>query len=139
MLITGPLGLNWKARKKGIFPQIENSDIRSAMPPTKDRIDLWVNSNIHVKGQPNWIFIKVHTHGTQERDMDTLLGQPFEEMCRYLDQEYNDGTDYALHYVSAREMYNIAKAAEANRTGNPNDFRDFIVPAPSYHKRTSST
>lgn len=139
MLITGPLGLNWKARKKGIFPQIENSDIRSAMPPTKDRIDLWVNSNIHVKGQPNWIFIKVHTHGTQERDMDTLLGQPFEEMCQYLDQEYNDGTDYALHYVSAREMYNIAKAAEANKTGNPNDFRDFIVPAPSYHKRTSST
>ena len=132
MLITGPLGLNLKVRKKGIFPQIENSDIRGSMPPTKNRIDLWVNSNIHVKGQPNWLFIKIHTHGTQEPDMDTLLGAPFEEMCQYLDEKYNDGENYALHYVSAREMYNIAKAAESGKTGTPNDYRDFIIPAPSY-------
>lgn len=138
MLITGPLGLNWKARKKGIFPQIENSDIRGNMPPTKDRIDLWVNSNIHVSGQPNWIFIKVHTHGTQEKDMDTLLGKPFEEMCQYLEQKYNDGSNYALHYVSAREMYNIAKAAEAKKTGNPNQYRNYIVPSPTYHKRENN-
>lgn len=132
MLITGPLGLNWKARKKGIFPQIENSDVRKSMPPTPERIDLWVESNIHVKGRPEWIFIKVHTHGTQEEDMDTLLGAPFANMCRYLQTKYNDGENYVLHYVSAREMYNVVKAAEAGESGDPNQFRDYVIAKPNY-------
>jgi len=132
LLITGPIGLNWKHRKKGIFPQIENSDIRGSMPPTKDRVDLWVKSAISVKNKPDWLFIKIHTHGTQEQDMDTLLGKPFEEMNEYLLDKYNDGSNYVMHFVSAREMYNIVKAAESGKTGNPNEFRDFIVPKPQY-------
>jgi hypothetical protein len=132
MLITGPIGLNWSVRKKGIFPQIENSDIRTSMPPTPERIDLWVKSNIHVKGRPEWIFVKVHTHGTQEEDMNTLLGTPFANMCQHLQSKYNDGENYVLHYVSAREMYNIVKAAEAGEKGNPNRFRDYLIAKPSY-------
>jgi hypothetical protein len=132
MLITGPVGLNWKQCKKGIIPQIENSDIRSSMPPTNDRVDLWVDTAISVKGKPDWLFVKIHTHGTQEQDMDTLLGKPFEDMCQYLEDKYNDGKEYSLHYVAAREMYNIVKAAEAGKEGNPNAYRDFHVAAPSY-------
>jgi hypothetical protein len=132
MLITGPLGLNWKKRKKGIFPQIENSDVRASMPPSNDRVDLWVDTAISVKGKPEWLFIKIHTHGTQEQDMNTLLGEPFHNMCQYLEDKYNDGENYSLHYVSAREMYNIVKAAEAGEQGNPNSYRNFHVAAPSY-------
>ena len=66
--------------------------------------------------------------------MDTLLGDPIKEMHRHLTTQYNDGRDYALHYVSAREMYNIIKAAEAGEEGNPNDFRDYLLPAPSFKK-----
>lgn len=134
MLITGPIGLNWKHRKKGIFPQIENSDIRGSMPPTRDRVDLWVDTAITIKNKPDWLFIKIHTHGTQEQDMDTLLGQPFEDMCQYLDEKYNDDKNYKLHYVSAREMYNIVKAAEAGEQENPNKYRDYKVSAPLYKK-----
>ena len=115
-----------------MFPQIENSDIRTSMPPTPERVDLWVQSDIHVQGRPEWIFVKVHTHGTQEEDMDTLLGAPFAAMCQHLQNKYNDGENYVLHYVSAREMYNIAKAAEAGESGNPNDFRDYIIAKPAY-------
>ena len=132
MLITGPLGLNWKHRKKGIFPQIENSDIRQSMPPTNDRVDLWVDTAISVKDKPDWLFIKIHTHGTQEQDMDTLLGKPFIEMNQYLLDKYNDGENYVLHFVSAREQYNIVKAAEAGEQGNPNQYRDYIIPQPIY-------
>ena len=134
LLIQGILGLNWKVRKKGIFPQIENSDVRKTFPPTPNRVDLWVKEGIHVEGKPDWIFIKVHTHGAQDGDMDTLLGDPIKEMHRHLTTQYNDGRDYALHYVSAREMYNIIKAAEAGEEGNPNDFRDYLLPAPSFKK-----
>lgn len=132
MLITGPVGLNWKQCKKGFIPQIENSDIRTSMPPTNDRVDLWVDTAITVEGKPDWLFIKIHTHGTQEQDMDTLLGKPFHDMCQYLEDKYNDGKDHVLHYVSAREMYNIVKAAEAGEQGNPNLYRDFEVAAPAY-------
>jgi len=41
---------------------------------------------------------------------------------------YNDGRKYCLHYVTAREAYNIAKAAEAGMDGNPDRFRDFLIP-----------
>lgn len=132
VIIQGPLCLNWQNRKLGIMPRIENSDIRSNSPPTKQRVDLWVNCGIQVKGQPQWRFIKIHTHGTQETDMDTLLGKPTDEMFDYLETKYNDGEKYILHYVSAREMYNIVKAAEAGEKGDPNQYRDFEITKPPY-------
>lgn len=132
MIIQGPLGLNLKNRKKGIFPQIENGDIRGNFAPTNDRVDLWVNAGVQVKDKPEWTFVKVHTHGTQEDDMDCLLGKPFDEMCTYLEAKYNDGENYILHYVSPREMYNIIKAAEAGKEGGPNEYRDFVLPKPKY-------
>jgi hypothetical protein len=127
MIIQGPLALNWKDRKYGLLPRIEAGDIRSALPPTESRVDLWVDANVHVKGRPEWVFVKVHTHGTQERDMDTLLGAPMDRMFSYLESRYNDGENYILHYVNARESYNIVKAAEAGLEGSPNVFRDYIL------------
>ncbi|MFT6770581.1 MAG: hypothetical protein ACJARU_000781, partial [Congregibacter sp.] len=43
-----------------------------------------------------------------------------------------------LHYVSSREMYNIAKAAEAGNSGNPNDYRDFVLPKPHFRPASST-
>jgi hypothetical protein len=53
-------------------------------------------------------------------------------MHSYLETKYNDGENYILHYVSAREMYNIAKAAETGNDGNPNEYRDFILAKPTF-------
>lgn len=130
LIMQGPLALNWKNRRWGILPRIENADVRASYPPTDDRVDLWVRQHIHVKGQPNWIFIKVHTHGTQDRDIPALLGEPVEAMFRRLETVYNDGRDYALHYVNSREMFNIAKAAEAGLEGDPHQYRDYVLPKP---------
>jgi hypothetical protein len=78
------------------------------------------------------VFVKVHTHGTQERDMDTLLGAAADAMHEHLERTYNDGTRHVLHYVTAREMYNIIKAAEAGKQGDPNAWRDFELPPPPH-------
>ncbi len=131
MIIQGPLMLNWQSRKWGLIPRIENGDIRDNQLPSGDRVDNWVKSHIHVKGRPEWIFIKVHSHGTQESNLDILLGAPINNLFNYLEDNYNDGKNYCLHYVNAREMYNIAKAAEAAHDGNPNAYRDFILPPPA--------
>lgn len=132
MIVQGPLGLDWSQRKWGVLPRIENADVRAAQPPTPKRADAWIRQHIHVRGRPEWVFVKLHTHGAQETDMDTLLGEPVDRMFTDLEQRYNDGVKYALHYVSAREMYNIIKAAEAGCTGSPAGYRDFIVPRPAY-------
>ena len=66
--------------------------------------------------------------------MATLLEQPIKEMHSHLNQKYNDGENYKLHYVSSREMYNIIKAAEGCKKGNPNDYRDFILPKPAFKR-----
>ena len=132
MILQGVLGVNFKWRTAKGLPHVENSDIRHVAPPLKERIDHWVKSHIHVKGKPEWIFIKIHTHGAQEADMETLLGKPRHDMHDYLESRYNDGENYVLHYTSAREMYNIVKAAEAGETGNPNEFRDYILPKPTF-------
>lgn len=132
MIIQGPLGLMSRSRKFGVFPRIENGDVRTSSPPRPDRIDDWVNTGIHVAGRPEWVFVKVHTHGTQERDMPTLLGKPMSEAFSYLESRYNDGADWKLHYVSAREMYNIVKAAEQGLQGDPGLYRDLLVPRPTY-------
>jgi hypothetical protein len=130
MIVQGPLGLNWKERRLGIMPRIENADVRRGCPPTPARVDAWVRAGIHVEGRPEWVVVKVHTHGTQETDMDTLLGDAADAMHTYLETRYNDGRDYVLHYVTSREVYNIIKAAESGRSGNPHDYRDFVLPPP---------
>jgi len=135
MIIQGPLGFMWHNRKFGIIPRIENADVRTSSPPTRERVDAWVDMGIHVEGKPEWIFVKIHTHGTQERDMDTLLGKPMRDAFEYLGRRYNDGQEWKLHYVSARETYNIIKAAEAGLGGDPGSYRDHVIARPQYVQR----
>jgi hypothetical protein len=131
LIVQGPLALNWRRRKWGLVPHVENANVSAVNPPTEDRVDLWVRQHVHVHGRPEWVFVKVHTHGAQERGMPTLLGDPMERMFSYLETAYNDGEHYVLHYVTAREVFNIIKAAEAGRTGDPGRYRDFLLPRPA--------
>ncbi len=132
MLIQGPLGLQWSNRKFGLMPRIENGDVRASSPPSAERMASWVDAGVHVRGRPEWVFVKIHTHGAQDGDFDTLLGEPMHRAFSELESRYNDGKRWKLHYVSAREMYNIAKAAEAGMDGDPGAYRDHVVARPSY-------
>ncbi len=124
MMIQGPLTLNWKSRAYGILPRIENGEIAGTNPPSPARVDLWIRQAIHVKGRPNWIVVKVHTHGTQGDNLRSLLGGQLDRLYADLESRYNDGSRYRLHYVTARALYNIIKAAEAGLPGDPSRYRD---------------
>jgi len=132
MIIQGPLGLNWRSRRFGLVPRIENADLRTSSPPSASRVDAWVDTGVHVQGRPEWVFVKVHTHGAPERDVEVLLGDAMAKMFAHLETRYNDGRDWKLHYVSAREMYNIVKAAESGCDGDPGRYRDHVIPRPRY-------
>jgi hypothetical protein len=58
---------------------------------------------------------------------NAVLGDDMDKTLTYLEKNYNDGKKYRLHYVTAREAYNIVKAAEAGLTGNPEKYRDYLV------------
>jgi hypothetical protein len=75
------------------------------------------------------VFVKVHTHGAPEAQAESLLGAGGEALHRAL-QRYNDGRAWRLHYLTAREMYNVAAAAIDGREGDPNGFRDYLLPPP---------
>jgi hypothetical protein len=61
-----------------------------------------------------------------------MLGAPMKAFHRDVLAEFNDGRRYRLHYVTAREMYNIAKAAESGKSGNAGGYRDFSVSPPPF-------
>lgn len=137
MIVQGPLALSWKKRKYGIFPTIENAQIHINSPGTPDRIDRWVEQNIHIKGKTNWIFVKVSCHGAEDKNYGVLLGEKADRMYEYFEKKYRDRNGYVLHYVTARELYNIVKAAEAGMEGNPNNFRNFLIPPYTYSTSTN--
>jgi hypothetical protein len=127
LMIQGPLAL---ARRPGRFGvRIESSAVTAKDPATPARVETWVSQGIHVADQPDWIFVKVHTHGAPDAQGTSLLGPDGAAMHRAL-ATYNDGERFVLHYVSAREMFNIALAGMRGHLGDPNEFRDFFLPPP---------
>jgi len=133
MIMQGPLAINYKDWRHKWHPTIEDGDInKNHTQGSKSRIDCWIRQNIHVKNNPNWVFVKVFCHGAQ--DYKSLTSEAMLDMYKYLESKYNDGEKYRLHYVTARESYNIIKAAEEGKEGNPNEYRDYLIPHPSKRK-----
>jgi len=133
LLIQGPLALNWQRKKFGVFPRIENGDLTAANPPTRERLELWLDCHIAVENRPNWLFVKLHTHGARPENTRMLLGEPMRSFHRSLAKMAGDDESLRFHYVSAREMANLVHAAEAGHSGDPGQFRDFR------YRRLSST
>lgn len=129
LVMEGPLALTLRGPTKP-WPRIENGNLTLHDPPTPRRVKSWVEQNIHVEGRPEWVFVKVHTHGAQEPQAECLLGPLGHRLHETLRAHYNDGQRWKLHYVTAREMYNIAVAAMHGHGGDPNDHRDFRLAPP---------
>ncbi|MCC6124177.1 MAG: hypothetical protein IT426_04400 [Pirellulales bacterium] len=121
MIFQGPLGLNWWTGR------FEYGAVESFALPRPARIDKWIDADIHVKGRPEWTFVKVYSHGVQSAPeivhgaLGPMLGD-LERICRE--------RRIHLHYMTAREAFNVAKAAEAGKTGCPSEYRDFLIPKP---------
>jgi hypothetical protein len=79
---------------------------------------------VTVRGRPDWLFIKLHAHGMAPADMGAMLGAPVEQFAKELIKGAADRKE-TIHFVSAREMANIALAACDGREGNPGGYRDY--------------
>jgi hypothetical protein len=127
LIVQGPLTLNWRRRKWGILPRVENSCLQANQPPAPDRIDEWLRARIQVPNRPDWYFVKLHTHGAPEANQKVLLGEPMVNFHRELANRARRDLNFYFHYVTAREMYNLVRAAEAGWQGTVAEARDFAL------------
>jgi hypothetical protein len=125
MIIQGPLVLDWTRRKWGVLPRIENACIQSNQPATIARVARWLQARVQVASRPDWFFVKLHTHGAPEWNQKVLLGEPMVQFHEALARRARDDPDFHFHYVTAREMYNLVKAAEMGWQGSVADALDF--------------
>ena len=126
LMIQGPLMLNLARRRRGWpSPGIENGEITTANPPTIARLKLWQQASITVQGRPEWLFIKLHCHGMDPRDEQAMLGSQIQQFLRELVGQPDRLDKYRVHFVTAREMVNIALAACDGHSGNPSAYRDY--------------
>jgi hypothetical protein len=130
LLIQGPLSIHWTGGRFGLLPRLENGNLTSGAPLDLRRLRAWVDARVRVAGRPDWLFVKVHTHGAIESAWPTLLGDPMLRLHELLQRHYNDRSRYALHYVTAREMFNAVRAAERGMAGNPGTYRDLEIAPP---------
>lgn len=116
LMIQGPLTLDWSRRKWGLFPKIENSDIHAGRPAAIHRLDQWLHAGVQVAGQPNWTFIKLHTHGCKDGNIDTWLGPEMQTFHANLADWAAARDSVKYHYVTAYEMANLVHQAESGQT-----------------------
>lgn len=116
LMIQGALLPDWKIRRLGVFPRIENSDLHEGRAATMRRLKLWMQAGVHVAGQPNWRFIKLHTHGCKDGNIDTLLGPEMQQFHQELATFHQQHPNFRYHYVSAWEMAQLVHQAESGQT-----------------------
>jgi hypothetical protein len=136
LLVQGPVAP--VLRRARIPIGIEAGDLTGRLPPTAARVRTWVRQNVHVQGRPEWVFVKVHTHGAQEANAACLLGPGARALHAAL-ARWNDGRRWVLHYVTAREMFNVAMAAMDGKAGDPGAYRDYVLPPPPCARSGSAT
>jgi hypothetical protein len=125
LLVQGPLAIARRAGSRRL--RIEGGALDSGDPPSAARLATWMEQWVHVDGRPEWTFVKVHSHGATERNAAVMLGPPMAELHEALAEMARRGA-WRVHYVSAREMYNAARAAMDGRSEDPSAYFDYEVP-----------
>ncbi|MGH9327219.1 MAG: hypothetical protein ACRD2B_11135, partial [Terriglobia bacterium] len=124
LIIQGPLALAFRNGRR-FRPYIENSAVTGPNPASMERLQLWRRVAITVEGRPDWLFIKLHCHGMDPVDDEAMLGAPMRKFLEQLSVASQGGRAFQTHFVTAREMVNIALAACDGREGSPGQYRDY--------------
>ncbi len=129
MMFEGPLVFAPSLNPRRLFLELDDGDIHPGMPANSSRIPRWLRAGVHVPGRPEWLFIKLFAHGAgSPADVEAVTGAAFDGLLTALERDYNDGQRYVLHYVTARQAYNVAMAAVDGHRGDPRPYLDYTIP-----------
>ena len=128
LLVQGPLALNWR-RRRGILPRLENGDVNGRNPIRRDRVRLWIDAGVSVRGREETVFVKIHTHGVKPRDFAAVTGELAAGFRAVEEECAARGID--LHYVTAREMANVVYAFNDGRDEPVEELFDYLLRPPA--------
>jgi hypothetical protein len=123
-IVQGPWMLDFDRNSHSGFGRLDNGALTGRNAPSLRRLALWKKAAVTVTGRPDWLFIKLHTHGMDPVDSENVLRAPMQQFLAALIGGATDRNEI-LHFVSAREMANILLAGCDGREGNPGDYRDY--------------
>ena len=99
--ITGPVGLRFGER---LLPRVETGEIAGYDLPTPARVRRWFDLAPAI-GED--LFLKLWTHGAQERNSEPLLDTHLANLFRWLAEEA-DRRGIEIHWATAWQMYQAA-------------------------------
>lgn len=98
LMISGPLGLRWRERLR---PRLETGEVAGYDLPSAYRTQRWFDLAPRLGDS---LFLKLYTHGTQERNASPLLDGALLQLYQTIAAEARRrGMEY--YFVSAWEMY----------------------------------
>jgi hypothetical protein len=102
LMIPGPLGIRSSFLGNGdrLVPRLETGEVASYDPPTPARIKAWLDLAPRIGDD---VFVKLYTHGTQERHSSFLLNQGLGQMFRWLSSEVKS-RGQSLYFASAWQL-----------------------------------
>lgn len=103
LMITGPVGFRGGRR---ILPRVETGEIAGYDLPTAKRARNWFDLAPCIGSD---LFLKIYTHGAQERNLEPLLGSSLASMFGWIAEEA-DRRGIELHWATAWQMYQAADA-----------------------------
>lgn len=77
------------------------------------RLEQCLRAGVHVRGQPNWRFVKLHTHGCHDANIEAWLGDEMGQFHMDLRAMAAESERLRFHYVTAWEMAQLVHQAEA--------------------------
>jgi hypothetical protein len=126
LIFTGPLIFDWSRRRKGLpVPRIDNGALTANYPLTMERLARWRGAHIAVLGRPDWIFIKLYSHGFFAADQSAMIGEGMQRFLETALEESERTGEFKLHFATAREAFNIAMAAVDGHSGAPGLYRNY--------------
>jgi hypothetical protein len=108
LMIPGPLGIRWAER---LVPRLEKGEIGAHDMPSRYRFRRWLDLAPRIG---NDIFIKLYTHGCQEKHSSSLLHGGLDTLFNAVKSEC-ESREWSFYYASCWEMY---RAIEAIRQGS---------------------
>jgi hypothetical protein len=103
LMITGPLGLRFGER---LLPRLETGEIAGYDLPTAARVRKWFDLAPTIGDD---LFLKLYTHGAQERNLEPLLGGGLGNLFRWLAEEA-ERRGIEIHWATAWQMYQAVDA-----------------------------
>lgn len=116
LMIQGPLAFDFRRRKWGVLPKIENGDLLASHPPSIERLPAWLSAGVTVAGRPQWRFVKLHTHGCKPANQRMWLGEAAQRFHADLAEFHRQHPGLRYHYVTAWEMAQLVHQAEQTQT-----------------------